>query len=329
MTLYANILTGGVNNHETTSDVANGPETDFVDEGVVGAITATAGVAPMTGGFASNEQGTPAMFVDVSAGTDYVDATPTSQGSQTLRVRSTATEAVTIAANSSGSTKYDWVYLTISAANAAAPNTAGDNVLTITTSRSTSASTDDGSPPTYAYAIAVVTVSNGATSIVDANITDKRVRTIPVPDGTVTNAKLNTTAGELGAAWADWTPTWTNLVVSGSTVTAKYIQIGKTVHIRVSVVLGGGNNPTGPTNFTLPVTSSAYSTEADNGVAGFLDAGVAHRTGVVRMDSTTVAQLVNHGVSGSYVIHQGISATVPHTWGDGDIIMASMTYEAA
>jgi hypothetical protein len=50
--------------------------------------------------------------------------------------------------------------------------------------------------------------------------------------GAVTNAKLATSAGEIGAAWASWTPTWTNLSVGNGTMAGAYIQIGKTVHFR-------------------------------------------------------------------------------------------------
>lgn len=177
MALVTSILTGGSNNHETTSEEANAVYTDFASEGIVGAVENTSGVAPATGGFAVNAKGTPGMAVDVSAGVAYVTATPTSQSSQTLRVKNTATAEVTISANSSGSTKYDWVYISISAANAADPNTAGDNVATLTTSRSSSASSDDGTPPTYGYPLAVVTVANGASSITNGNIADARVQT--------------------------------------------------------------------------------------------------------------------------------------------------------
>src|SRR5688572_30571409 len=109
MAIYTDILTGGSNNHETTAEAANAVATDFVSEGVVGAITNTSGVAPATGSFAVNAQGTPDMTVAVSAGQAYVTATPSSQNSQTLRVRNTASANVTISANSTGSTKYDWI----------------------------------------------------------------------------------------------------------------------------------------------------------------------------------------------------------------------------
>lgn len=181
MSIYASVLTGGSNNHQTTSEEANYMATDFVSEGVVGAITNTSGVSPSTGGFAVNAQGTPDMTVAVSTGVAYVQATPTGGTSQTLRVYNNASSNVTISSNSSGSTKYDWVYIKVDPDTAANPNTAGSDVVTLVTSRSSSASTDDGTPPAYGYPLAVVTVANAAPSITNGNIADVRQQTGPVP----------------------------------------------------------------------------------------------------------------------------------------------------
>lgn len=174
MSIIASILTGGANSHETTSEEANGVYTDFVSEGVVGTVGNTSGVAPATGGFSVNAQGSPDMTVAVGSGVAYVTGTPSSQNSQTFRIKNSASSNVTISANSSGSTKYDWVYISLNATNLNTPNTAGDNVATLTTSRSSSASSDDGTPPTYGYPLAVVTVANGASSITNGNIRDIR-----------------------------------------------------------------------------------------------------------------------------------------------------------
>lgn len=176
MSLITSILTGGSNSHETTSEEANAVGTDFISQGVVGSFTNTVGVAPSTGNFSVNAQGTPDMTVAVGTGVAYVTATPSSQGSQKLRVKNTASANVTISANSSGSTKYDWLYLKVDATAAANPNTAADDVATLTTSRSSSATSDDGTPPTYGLLLAVVTVSNGASSITNGNIADRRVQ---------------------------------------------------------------------------------------------------------------------------------------------------------
>jgi hypothetical protein len=274
MAIYTRILTGGSNNHETTSEDANNFATDFVSEGIVGAVTNTSGVAPTTGGFALNEQGTPAMAVDVSAGVAYVTATPSGQGSQVFRVESTATEVATIAANSSGSTRYDWIYIDFDATAGANPAVNGDDVSDIVVSRSTSSSSDDGTPPTYGYLLGIVTVANGASSIVDANIADSRAETVPVPNGTVTNAKLSTTAGEPGGAWETWSPTlgatgsmtWT----STSVTWAKYIQIGKNVYFRVKATGTTGGTASNALTFTVPI---AANTEM---ITGFASVGPAY-----------------------------------------------------
>lgn len=177
-TILTSVLTGGSNSHQTTSEEVNAYATDFVSEGIVGSVANTSGVAPATGGFAINASGTPDTNVVISTGVAYVTGTPTSQNSQTLRVKCSVSGTLAISANSSGSTKYDWIYISVSAGNAANPNTAGDNVATIVASRSSSASSDDGTPPTYGYPLAVVTVANGFSTITNSNIRDIRTQTV-------------------------------------------------------------------------------------------------------------------------------------------------------
>lgn len=258
MALLTSILTGGVNNHETTSEEVNAFYTDFLSEGVVGAIANTGGVAPATGGFAVNAQGTPAMFVDVSAGVAYVTGTPTSQNSQTFRVKNTATASVTISANSSGSTKYDWIYIKLDATNLNAPNTAGDNVATLVASRSSSSASDDGTPPTYGYPIAVVTVANGASSITNGNIQDIRSQTT-VDQG------INTSDG-----WASAGETWTyasatTFTVAGTDVRNKY-PIGTKIKLTQTTVK------------YFRVVNTAFSTNTTITITGVGDYTLANAT---------------------------------------------------
>lgn len=191
-TIIASILTGGTNSHQTTSEEVNGVATDFVSEGVVGTFTNTSGVAPMTGGFAVNASGTPDANINISTGVAYVTATPTSQNSQSLRIKCTVTGTLAISSNSSGSTKYDWIYISVSASAAANPNSGADDVATIVASRSSSASTDDGTPPTYGYPIAVVTVANGFTTITNGNIRDLRANSI-----------VNLGSSSVSSGWVD------------------------------------------------------------------------------------------------------------------------------
>lgn len=189
-TIVTSIVTGGSNNAATTSEQANAVATDFVSQGIVGALGNTSGVAPATGGFAVNQDSSPDMGVTVAAGVAYITATPTSQSSQVMRAKMSANyTAYTINANASGSTKYDWIYLSVSATNAANPAVGADNVTSLFTSRSTSISTDTGTPPTYGILLAVVTVANGASSITNANISDRRTQT------TLSNGSQSNTDG--------------------------------------------------------------------------------------------------------------------------------------
>ena len=184
--IISSVVTGGSNNHSTVSSEANAYATDFVSQGILGSFTNTSGVAPMTGSFGVQQDTSPDMGVTI-LGTGnttngeaiaYVSGVPTSQDTQVLRARMTSNyTGYTINANTSGSTKYDWIYLQLSATNAATPSSAADNVITLYTSRSSSNTTDNGSPPTYGIILAVVTVANNASSIVNANIADKRSQT--------------------------------------------------------------------------------------------------------------------------------------------------------
>lgn len=169
-------MTGGTNSFQTTSEDINKVRTNFFTDGPVGAITNTSGVAPMTGVGAVNAQSTPNMTVQLTGGDFLVTATPTSQASQRFNVTMDANSSYTINSNTSGGTRYDYIYVSLSAALLANPDVNGSTVGTWYTSRSTSSSTDNGTPPTYGYCVAVVTVTNGAASITNGNITDSRVQ---------------------------------------------------------------------------------------------------------------------------------------------------------
>lgn len=308
MALVTSIQTGGVNNHPTTSEEANALATDFVSEGIVGTISNTLGVAPATGAFAANAQGTPDMTVAITAGVAYVTATPTSQASQTFRVKLSANENVTISSNSSGSTKYDWIYVKLDATNLNAPNVAGDNAASLVTSRSTSQSTDDGTPPTYGYPIAVVTVSNGATSITNGNIRDTRA-----------NCVINQESSAVANGW-------TNLGYQPNTVThngnRSYDLVFNSTDL--TSTLGNGNKlkltrlVTPPTQCTsLNGTNQYYSKTSPAGMAFTDDFAVSawvkltsYATGAIlgRYDGTNGFEFyINSSGQVTLIAHKGAS----------------------
>lgn len=132
------------------------------------------------------------------------------------------------------------------------------------------------------------------------------------------------------AAWTSWSPTLTNMTQGNGTITAKFVQLGKTVHWRFKFVLGSTSAMgTGPT-FSLPVALHAdYAASAQeilgNGVAR--DAGVAGYNCQVYVASSTTAVISRIGGSGSADVN--ITAAAPFVWGSGDVLTAAGTYEAA
>lgn len=197
--ITTSVVTGGTNSRATTVAEINYPVTDFVNPGVVGTISLNTGSGG-TGSFAVNAQASPAMFVDVTAGGAYITATPSGQTSQKLRANMASNyTSYAISSNSSGSTKYDWIYLKIDATKASNPDSNADDVTTLYTSRSSVATADDGSPPTYGLLLAIVTVTNGASSIANSAISDKRVSTALT---TVANQGVVTNFVESGCIWS-------------------------------------------------------------------------------------------------------------------------------
>lgn len=129
------------------------------------------------------------------------------------------------------------------------------------------------------------------------------------------------------AAWSVWVPALTNLTLGNGTVTARYRRLGKTVDYHFKFVLGSTSAVGTQPAFTLPVSAhSSYSTFQDIiGMADLADPGVANRTGMVRWDGGK-AVIFAFNTTGVQV---DVTATVPHTWGVGDSLSVSGTYEAA
>lgn len=259
-TKTVSILPAGTNSHTETAENVGAVATDFISNGIVGTITSTSGVAPTTGGFAVNAQGTPDMTVAVTQGIAWVTGTPTAGNSQTFRLKMTASENVTISANSTGGTRYDYIYLKLDATKLANPNLAADDVFTLVVSRSTSNTTDDGTPPTYGYLIAKVTVANGASSIANANIADTRSR-----------ASVNAVAND---GWTPVSDSWSyasaTTITVPSNATAKYsigdklklTQSGSVAYFYITGVASTVLTINGGTDYTLtnnPISSIYYS----------------------------------------------------------------------
>lgn len=146
------------------------------------------------------------------------------------------------------------------------------------------------------------------------------------------------TYGVLGVdsswAWQSWTPTLGNITLGNGTVTALYTQIGKTIYFSFNFTLGSTSAVGTSPNFTLPVTaSSSYAVGAGGGhqigISSYLQPGVQEMGGVMRLNSTTVAQFLVWNAAGTFITSAGISSTAPFTWASTNVIFAEGFYQAA
>jgi hypothetical protein len=138
----------------------------------------------------------------------------------------------------------------------------------------------------------------------------------------LTAAQLDANAPQ---EWTAYTPTVTN-VPTTSRVGA-YVAHGKTVHVRISIVASGA--ATGSIAVSLPVSASArfglsgYAALLQ-GNATAVDSGTTSYAGYLQLASATTVNFFSTASASN-----PWAATVPHTWANTDIIVATFTYEAA
>lgn len=193
------------------------------------------------------------------------------------------------------------------------------------------------------------TINAGAQTLTDKTLTSPAVNTptlvlantVPTADGSLgfdrTNEDLVVGDGSVGqlvhmGAWKDWTITWTNLTKGSATIVSKYIQVGKMVAFRGSIVFASNTSISGAVSFSLPVTSVAYGGTATLqylGGATFADTGTAYYYGEIVWGSTTTAvpRIFIHDAT--YLKADAMQATVPMTWTTTDEFHFSGVYEAA
>jgi hypothetical protein len=135
------------------------------------------------------------------------------------------------------------------------------------------------------------------------------------------------------AAHRSWVPVWTNITVGNGTVTAKYKQVGKRVDFHVVLTLGSGSSVSSNPNLTLPVTAAAYGDVSSGnpyiGIAHFEDNAVGSNEGTIDMPSTTTMRPLVYTTGGTYAGIAALGSAVPFTWGTGDEIILTGSYEAA
>lgn len=184
-------------------------------------------------------------------------------------------------------------------------------------------------------ASSVVTADKLATDAVEtAKIKDLNVTTGKLAAGSITNAKLSTSTDEPGA-WYDYTPTLTNVTIGNGTVSARYCVIGKTLFYEGKLTRGSTTSFSGGVNISLPKTISTTnkSNECPIGIGTALDSGNAvYYAPPVYGGSATSFYIVAAKADTTYTTISSsgaVNATVPFTWGTGDIYTWSITTEIA
>jgi hypothetical protein len=130
-------------------------------------------------------------------------------------------------------------------------------------------------------------------------------------------------------AWKSYAPNFNDgdwVQGNGTFTEARYVQIGKTVHFAIDFLCGNTTVEGSSLRISLPV--SAVASNQFFGVGAFLDGATRYSVFALANSSTSVnlgAVLVN----ATYATNSNVSATVPFTWGDGDRIRFTGTYEAA
>jgi hypothetical protein len=131
-------------------------------------------------------------------------------------------------------------------------------------------------------------------------------------------------------AWTTWSPVLSNTWLNGNGVwDAKYVQIGKTVHVKAQFVLGTTTTKgASQAVVSLPVTTAAIS-NTSSPPSYMVCAGANTTLGFALLSTTTTVGLAVMNAAGTYLTRASVTSSVPGLWTTGDTITFSMTYEAA
>lgn len=183
-------------------------------------------------------------------------------------------------------------------------------------------------------AISGTSLSTGAGTISGGAITGTSIN---VGAGNVTGGAVSGTTGTFSGAisasnfqsgaWTTYTPTWfassSNPTLGNGTISGRFAVFGKTCHLNVLLNIGSTTN-TGVGNYTfsLPGAAPAAASGLYLGSVKGTRTGVNSFAGVAEVNAGTQRVLMNGPTTA-----QSWSDTVPATWGNGDVIAFSITYQ--
>ena len=138
------------------------------------------------------------------------------------------------------------------------------------------------------------------------------------------------TMNSIGAAWVDYTPTWTSAgtapALGNGTLTGRYCQINKLVVVQIALTLGSTSTiGTGQYYLSLPLTDTTnQGAFFPLGFGYMLDSSAANAYTIIGHRGNTADKVGFKYTAGGY---GDISATSPFTFASGDNIFINCTYE--
>lgn len=213
-------------------------------------------------------------------------------------------------------------------------------------------------PPDNSITVAEIAVGAAVSTIVNANITDKRfyvaatggfmnIRNIAaIPASTEINEGQplwamdsnipyiwdGTNANKL-PFWVDWTsytPTWTSSGTAPSlgngTITGRYMRIGNLVTVQLNLTMGSTTTfGTGVYFFSIPLTAESPISFNSCGTGWCLDTGVKECSVVAKLENggTTFRLSPTYDSGGSF---GNVGNTNPFTWANGDVLTAQVQF---
>ena len=127
--------------------------------------------------------------------------------------------------------------------------------------------------------------------------------------------------------WADYTPTLQNITLGNGTVTARYTQIGATVHGMFIFIMGSSSSMGTAPNFTCPVTPQEQGRVIHGSVRHVTAAGTDW-TGQLQSSTADRFRVVVNKASATHTTLDNVTATIPFTWATSDEMQCTFTYEA-
>lgn len=150
-------------------------------------------------------------------------------------------------------------------------------------------------------------------------------------DGEILNSSLNTATGQVGGAWASYTPTLTQSGTVTCTVDrAVWTRIGKTIHFMVALTVTGTGTANNAVTVSLPATAAtSLRSIPGSGYIGDVSVTTNH-PGFAFLQTTTTVVLFNSFTTTSSLQYAlgGTGSGFTAALASGDVVQISGTYES-